>query len=266
MEALFACALCTLISTQFVSSLYVVKAVFEQQGSRSLWANRDCPSVIKQRFVAVTGACLVASGIVKSAQHFGLLGADMQQVSLLHLLGFRTLNLGAAILVPLLLTSVLFLGPLAMSAFDWLHVARAWCNDHRDLDFSSLAALGLHDLWSEMTGTLGDIRMWRNLVVGEEGGRGGGDGEGRGGLFLTGASVQMTYTTIFGFYATFLFLRTGHVAAPVAAHILCNAMGLPDFGRLLQHPYRLVIAGGFIVGLVAFSRLLVPLTCSWGYF
>lgn len=38
---------------------------------------------------------------------------------------------------------------------------------------------------------------------------------------------QLGYTVIFGSYASFLFIRTGHLAAPVIAHIFCNFMGLP---------------------------------------
>ncbi|KAL3628218.1 hypothetical protein CASFOL_027264 [Castilleja foliolosa] len=38
---------------------------------------------------------------------------------------------------------------------------------------------------------------------------------------------QLGYTVIFGAYASFLFVRTGHLAAPLIAHIFCNFMGLP---------------------------------------
>ena len=49
---------------------------------------------------------------------------------------------------------------------------------------------------------------------------------------------QSTYTTIFGMYSAFLFVRTGHIAAPVVAHGFCNFMGFPDFNELLNHPPR----------------------------
>ena len=51
-------------------------------------------------------------------------------------------------------------------------------------------------------------------------------------------SFQSTYTTIFGMYSAFLFVRTGHIAAPVVAHGFCNFMGFPDFNELLNHPPR----------------------------
>lgn len=44
---------------------------------------------------------------------------------------------------------------------------------------------------------------------------------------------QFTYTSLFGFFATFVFLRTGNVYTCVLAHTFCNWMGLPRFyGRV----------------------------------
>jgi membrane protease YdiL (CAAX protease family) len=42
------------------------------------------------------------------------------------------------------------------------------------------------------------------------------------------ALLQATYTTVFGFICSFLFIRTGTVMAPFFAHIFCNYMGLPS--------------------------------------
>lgn len=38
---------------------------------------------------------------------------------------------------------------------------------------------------------------------------------------------QLAYTSIFGFHAAFLFLRTGSAVPPILAHIFCNIMGFP---------------------------------------
>ncbi|KAJ1454737.1 hypothetical protein M885DRAFT_424340, partial [Pelagophyceae sp. CCMP2097] len=48
------------------------------------------------------------------------------------------------------------------------------------------------------------------------------------GRALLETAVQFAYTTLFGAYTTFVFVRTGHVAAAVACHVFCNVMGLPD--------------------------------------
>ncbi|ORY86254.1 hypothetical protein BCR37DRAFT_343936 [Protomyces lactucae-debilis] len=39
--------------------------------------------------------------------------------------------------------------------------------------------------------------------------------------------VQFTYTSIFGWYASFIFMRTGSLLACIAVHSFCNIMGLP---------------------------------------
>lgn len=44
---------------------------------------------------------------------------------------------------------------------------------------------------------------------------------------------QFGYTTIFGWYATFLYLRTGSLLAVILSHTFCNYCGLPRlWGRL----------------------------------
>jgi len=40
--------------------------------------------------------------------------------------------------------------------------------------------------------------------------------------------IQFAYTSIFGFYCCYLFLRSGSLLPPVAAHMFCNVMGLPQ--------------------------------------
>jgi prenyl protein peptidase len=40
---------------------------------------------------------------------------------------------------------------------------------------------------------------------------------------------QFTYTTIFGWYASFLFVRTGSLLAVTLTHSFCNWIGLPRF-------------------------------------
>jgi prenyl protein peptidase len=44
---------------------------------------------------------------------------------------------------------------------------------------------------------------------------------------------QFAYTSLFGFFATFVYLRTGNVYTCILAHTFCNWMGLPRFyGRV----------------------------------
>ncbi|XP_071690675.1 CAAX prenyl protease 2 [Rutidosis leptorrhynchoides] len=77
--------------------------------------------------------------------------------------------------------------------------------------------------------------------------------------FLRAAMVvgfQLGYTVIFGSYASFLFVRTGHIAAPLVSHVFCNYMGLPVF---FSHKTGMVSVA-FVAGVVSFVYLLFPLT------
>lgn len=50
-------------------------------------------------------------------------------------------------------------------------------------------------------------------------------------LFVT--FIQFGYTSLFGFYTTFLFLRLGSLPACILAHVLCNWISLPRlWGRV----------------------------------
>lgn len=74
--------------------------------------------------------------------------------------------------------------------------------------------------------------------------------------------VQFGYTTIFGWYVVFIFLRTGSVWPVFAVHAFCNYMGLPNFApkqqRWLNVLYYPVLCGG----AYAFYRLFWVLTES----
>ncbi|XP_021993844.1 CAAX prenyl protease 2 [Helianthus annuus] len=67
---------------------------------------------------------------------------------------------------------------------------------------------------------------------------------------------QLGYTVIFGSYASFLFVRTGHIAAPLVSHIFCNIMGLPAFFSRRTW----LVSVGFVAGAISFVYLLFPLT------
>lgn len=71
--------------------------------------------------------------------------------------------------------------------------------------------------------------------------------------------IQLMYTVVFGSYASFLYIRTGHLIAPLIAHIFCNFMGLPVlYSQQRGHP--LIFLTLFVAGTVGFLRLLFPAT------
>ncbi|KAL2271683.1 hypothetical protein VTJ83DRAFT_1054 [Remersonia thermophila] len=212
--------------------------------------SRDAPSVIRARVRSV-----VLSSLLCTAATYAVLarlgGSGPREA--LHLLGLWPLAARAS-LRALGLTALLFLGPL----YGYLVVDRGW----RDW----LRLEPVKELWREWT-------AWRNYVAGPiteellfraaslpllllarcppsaivlcapltfglahvhhyyE-------------FRLTHPRVpaaaalarslfQLAYTTLFGAYASFLFLRTGSLLAVSAVHAFCNGMGLPQvYGRV----------------------------------
>lgn len=75
-------------------------------------------------------------------------------------------------------------------------------------------------------------------------------------------SLQLCYTTLFGSYATFVFLRTKCIWGCMLSHVFCNFMGLPelDWAFHKNFPYRWVIAFAFVTGLFAFTQTLYSFT------
>jgi hypothetical protein len=85
---------------------------------------------------------------------------------------------------------------------------------------------------------------------------------------IFGTIFQFAYTTLFGSYAAYAFIRTGSVGAVVASHAYCNWMGLPDLSfvnaRSPLYRYRTFLVVMYIAGALAFkwfltSGMLLPL-------
>jgi Type II CAAX prenyl endopeptidase Rce1-like len=69
---------------------------------------------------------------------------------------------------------------------------------------------------------------------------------------------QFTYTSLFGSYATYVFLQTRSLSAVVLCHSYCNAMGLPDLSFMWQrtsplHTSRWPITVAHVIGLLSFA-------------
>ncbi|KAI9297693.1 Abi-domain-containing protein [Neoconidiobolus thromboides FSU 785] len=71
---------------------------------------------------------------------------------------------------------------------------------------------------------------------------------------------QFIYTTLFGWYATFLFLRTGSLWNLFLSHTFCNMMGLPYLSSKLSSKSLIIVSFLYVLGLVLFLYLLYPLT------
>ncbi|KAI9031856.1 hypothetical protein CLU79DRAFT_730434 [Phycomyces nitens] len=78
------------------------------------------------------------------------------------------------------------------------------------------------------------------------------------------SSFQFTYTTIFGWYSSFVFVRTGNVWSPFLCHAFCNIMGFPDLQGVSYRKKweKIVIWTSYILGVILFYNLMYYLTPS----
>ncbi|KAF7662532.1 hypothetical protein LDENG_00233630 [Lucifuga dentata] len=84
-------------------------------------------------------------------------------------------------------------------------------------------------------------------------------------VILLMAGMQVLYTSVFGTYTEFIFMRTGHIVGPVLCHSFCNSQDLPDLSSVLQHPQRPALLFSYLTGALLFLLLLFPLTDPFFY-
>lgn len=68
-------------------------------------------------------------------------------------------------------------------------------------------------------------------------------------------AFQFLYTTVFGWYATHIFLSTGHLAGAVAVHAFCNWIGFPAIFDIASHSRKNVLVAAYLGGIIAFIGL-----------
>ncbi|ELR22428.1 CAAX prenyl protease 2, putative [Acanthamoeba castellanii str. Neff] len=277
MSGLGAVVSCVGLAGWFVGSLYLWPDLHR--------IDRNSPVVIKRRFASVGLACVTAVIYL----YFWANDRDLGKV--MEWMGVRTTGIIQAAIIPLALTMVLFAGPLAMTYYDdwFFHIQRGTLHTY---------------LFDQLKADVSSLIFWRNYVVGpftEEwvfrscmcpllicGGF-----SWTQTIFLSpfffgiahmhhiiqhlhkqGTELkdawaevlfQLFYTTVFGCYSAFLFLRTGHIVAPFLAHAFCNIMGFPAIEYIPSHPHKEKLYIAFVGGLILFFVLLFPLTSPWLY-
>ncbi|CAG0879979.1 unnamed protein product [Cyprideis torosa] len=266
------------VLSPWASFLYSVLLSVFSVSCLYIWGNefsRDHPIVIKRRFLSITIACVLAFALV------WFLLSHLAFVEIGSLLGFRSAGFCPAVVLPVLLTVVLSTGPLYMKHLDGsLRWSLSWdCFRRSVVDLtwwrniivaplseefiyrSAIVPVLKHGAFSDRTvvflsplmfGVAHFHHMIENLRLGMPL---------MNAIFLS--SFQFFYTSIFGAYSTFLFLRTGHFVAPFLVHAFCNALGVPNLeviNRIPDDGLRRRIWTIFVAGLVAFIVLVIPLT------
>uniref|UniRef100_A0A672FSC2 CAAX prenyl protease 2 n=1 Tax=Salarias fasciatus TaxID=181472 RepID=A0A672FSC2_SALFA len=266
--ACWVCVLsCLLLACCYVGSLYVWKGNLP----------RDHPSVIKRRCVSVLLVAALSPAAVKTWTHW-------VDVSVLELMGVRMKGLLPALILPLLLTVETFTSVPPYNVImrfifpdggSWRLCVRdaVWlrnqvvaplteelvfrgamlpmlvpCTGPTAAIFTAPLLFGVET--SALAHTVEIQNDFRQVSLN------------------TGANSTeafFLYTSVFGAFTSFIFMRTGHVAGPVLCHSFCNSRGLPDIGAALQHPQHSLLLFLYVLGVVMFLVLLFPLTDPFFY-
>ncbi|MCJ1390725.1 hypothetical protein MMC18_003586 [Xylographa bjoerkii] len=234
--------------TEAYTTLYVLPFYVSSLTRPSPDLPRDSPTVIRARVRSVTLSCALCSVITICILSFY---AHLPRLQILKLLGWYPIDI-AGTAKPLLLTALLFAGPLFEKGVvegrwkEWIRGRRLYeCLDSwpgwrnyvagpftEELLFRSLllplaviaqpnpsanklrlilltplyfGIAHIHHFY-EFKLTHPQTPLLPTLLV---------------------TLFQFSYTTIFGWYAAFVFLRTGSLWSVVLCHAFCNWMGLP---------------------------------------
>ncbi|KAF1961066.1 CaaX prenyl protein-like proteinase Rce1 [Byssothecium circinans] len=285
--------------------IYVVPFYLSSATRPSPQLTRDAPSSIRARIRAVTFSCVVS---VILTVYILYQSGHVSPSEMLRLLGIWPVSLWDTART-MLLVAILFAGPLFEYGIvdgEWRHWVKG-----SGLYESLCSWIGYRNY---VVGPVSEELIWRSLIIplhvlarfsGMQI------------IFLTPlyfgiahihhlyefhlthpqtplvlailrSLFQFTYTSLFGFFAAFVFVRTGNVYTAILAHTFCNWMGLPRFyGRVGVEPgepigppsagkkdgepshlqgkgiaWTIAYYVILVAGAIGFYRQLIPLTDS----
>ncbi|KAG5872674.1 hypothetical protein JTB14_012950 [Gonioctena quinquepunctata] len=258
--------LCFILSVTYLASLHVWNSPY----------SRDHPSTIKKRFISVFAMLFISPCFL----YVGLDNETLEKVTFLETLGLRIEGLVQAIFLPLILTMVLFLGPISMEICSALNPGSKekkfwfsnvtnliWLRNHvvapisEEFTYRSCMLPMLLQCFSPTLAILSCPlffgvahfhHLWERI-----------NHMGMSlDLALKISCFQFTYTTLFGIYSAYIFHRTGHFISPVIIHAFCNHMGFPEVLEIAtyQPKKKIIIISLFFVGFGVWCLMLRPLT------
>lgn len=248
-------SLSCLVPVIYVASLYV-------------WRKRvrDDPVTIRLRFVSVTVTTIISLLLVNAVlpddtgrPFCSWVGACFSETSLID-----------ALLLPLSITAILFLGPLVVfrDTYTWDELVQEMRNELTDLQsfrnyvvapiteetifrgvICALLSMSLSSKWAILLISSAVFSMahmhhyfFQSL-------------QGLANISLAAGLFQVVYTFLFGFYSGTFYLKTGSILTSIALHIFCNFLGFPDVDTLYS---RSKYWNATIAGLVSWL-VLCPL-------
>mmetsp|Transcript_107726 Transcript_107726/g.214064 ORF Transcript_107726/g.214064 Transcript_107726/m.214064 type:complete len:300 (+) Transcript_107726:56-955(+) len=260
------------LSFSFVAFLYLWKlAGFED-------ASRDETGTIQRRFVSALLSCLCSACLIyalsqETQSHRGF--------SLLELLGLQSPGAATACAACLLLTAVLFVGPLVQHFVTFMQGDAPLVSLPGGGTWIALRNLLFAPFTEEFVFRACLVRLWvaasfptaavifcspfcfaiahaHHFI--EHVRR-----TGHKQTALMQVAFQVFYTSLFGMYCNFLLLRTGSTLAVILTHSFCNHQGFPDLSLFVMrnhplHQHRNWLGILYLVGIVTFGYLMMPLT------
>uniref|UniRef100_A0A8B9H469 CAAX prenyl protease 2 n=1 Tax=Astyanax mexicanus TaxID=7994 RepID=A0A8B9H469_ASTMX len=243
---------CLFLACLYVGSLYVWPANLP----------RDHPKTIKKRFISVLFASAVSPLVILIRNVFIII-SQKPSSPVLSLLGIRIEGAVPAAVLPLILTMVLYLGPLTQMALDspkgLVHEIKSGLGMKNVID----CVRGLQWLRNHVVAHLTEELVFRACMLPIL-------------VPCTGPTAAIFIAPLFFGVAHFhhvterlrfgsdsvfdILVCAGHLVGPVLCHSFCNWMGFPALGSALQHPQRPALLLSYELGLLLFAFLLFPLT------
>ena len=261
---------CMLMSMLYVLSMYI--------GVPNL--PRDFPSVVRAR---------MRNAVIYTVVILMIISYDIYEPKLpscptfLEMIGFTSFQLISATLKPLLLTIILFLGPIVQYSIEgnnifnrdfwmeknWLLTVRALLIApvteeivYRGCMFPLLySAFGttaiivcpllfglahVHHFFEWFKDESNFLSLRTAIATLK--------------TTILGVCVHTFITYVFGIYSTFLFWRTSNIISPIVCHSFCNWIGPPPIDRIGSTRGASCIIFAYLTGLIMFIFLLLPLT------
>ncbi|XP_056383328.1 CAAX prenyl protease 2 isoform X2 [Hyla sarda] len=241
---------CLALACSYVGSLYVWKSEL----------SRDHPAVIKRRFTSVLIVSSLSPVFLCVWRELTGIKTD---AAILSLMGFRLDGILTATILPLLLTMILFLGPLVQLSVDCPWGLLDGLKVTFDPRFWRLCFTDMRWLRNQVIAPLTEELVFRAcmlpmLVPCTSPGR----AIFTCPLFFGIAHFHHVIEQLRFRQGTVLsiFLSAGHIIGPVLCHSFCNYIGFPAIFTALEHPQRATIFFFYILGVVLFFLLLYPMT------
>ena len=261
---------CILVSILYVLSIYI--------GVPNL--PRDFPSVVRARM----RNAILYTIMVMLVINYDLYDPKTSNCpTFLELIGISSYRITAAALLPLLLTVILFLGPIVQYTMEGCNILSPyfWMDKDKMLTFRTLviapvteevvyrgcmfpllhSAFGvsaivicplifglahLHHFFEWFKDEDNFINFQIAIATLKN--------------TILGVIIQALMTFVFGVYSTFLLWRTCNIISPIICHAFCNGMGPPPIQNISSTKGSSCIIATYIIGLVMFIFLLLPLT------